>query len=239
MAGLAMTIRIAAVSDLHGHLSHSIPECDVLCIVGDIPPLYSTAEDWKSYRELEWVKTKFLRWLKRQPFKRCLVVWGNHDIFAMDPMTRGEAIAVIESIDGVSVIENEPVMVEGVLFAGYPYTPTIQKRNWAFSMPRGHRQVGMSLDHIHPDTDVLLSHGPPLGFLDQCDNGNVGCAMLAKKVIEVAPRVVFCGHIHECRGQRASMWNALGKETRIINVSICDRNYTPKGAKVQTYDFIR
>lgn len=230
---------IAGVSDLHGHLSHSIPECDVLCIAGDIPPLLSTAEDWKSAQELYWIQTKFLRWLKRQPFEHCLVSWGNHDIFAMDPMTRRDAIDMLQSISGVTVLDVDcpSTVIDGVRFSSYPYTPTIQQRNWAFSLPRGDRRVEMTLEHcVHPETDVLISHGPPLGFLDKVDSDHAGCAMLAKKIIEVAPPLVLCGHIHEVRGQRQSMWNSQGRQTRLINVSICDRNYSPRGAKVQTFD---
>ena len=234
-------MRIAAVSDLHGHLSHSIPECDVLCIAGDIPPLLSTAENWKSAQELHWLETKFLRWLKRQPFDECLIGWGNHDIFAMDPMTRRDAIIMLQnSMPGVTVldVDNPTTVIDGVRFSAYPYTPTIQQRNWAYSLPRGDHRVELGLDYcVHPQTDVLISHGPPLGFLDLVPDRkeNTGCAMLAKKIIEVAPSHVICGHIHEARGQRAWMWNSKGFQTRIINASICDRNYSPKGANVQQF----
>lgn len=232
-------MRIAAVSDQHGDLSHSIPECDVLCIVGDIMPLYSSAEDWKQWQELSWVETKFVKWLKRQPFKQCLISWGNHDIAAIAPDTRKILTDTMESVDGVSVLDDETPheSIKGVIFSGFPYTPTIQQRNWAFSLPRGDMRNRLALDHhIHPETDVLLTHGPPLGFLDECDNGRAGCADLTHKIIDVAPRLVLCGHIHEQRGKRAWMWNTKGTQTRVINVSICDENYQARGARVQTYD---
>lgn len=239
-------MRIAGVSDQHGFLSHSTPEADVLAIVGDIMPLLSSAENWKQWQELKWVETKYVRWLKRQPATRKLITWGNHDIAAMAPDTRKILTDLLNSIEGVTVLDSDDpsVLIDNVLFSGYPYTPTIQQRNWAFSLPRGDFRVDMALDlHVHPDTDVLLSHGPPAGFLDKVPEGgkirHTGCAMLAKKIIEVAPAVVMCGHIHEERGNRDSMWNHTAKPTRLINVSLCDRNYSVRGAKVQTYDFTR
>lgn len=234
-------MKIAAVSDQHGMLSHSIPECDVFATVGDVMPLYSSAEDWKHWKELEWVKTKYVRWLKRQPFEHALIVWGNHDIAAMAPDTRSILTEMLNEIEGVTVLDYDTpsVAIDGVRFSGYPYTPTIQQRNWAFSLPRGDARVEMALNmYVHPDTDVLLTHGPPMGFLDLVPERmeNVGCAMLASKIVEVSPKVVMCGHIHEARGQRAWMWNREGFATRVINVSLCDRDYSVKGGKVATYE---
>jgi len=240
-------MRVAGVSDQHGFLSHSTPEADVLAIVGDIMPLLSSAENWKQWQELRWVEAKYVKWLKRQPATWKLISWGNHDIAAMAPDTRRILTDLLNDVDGVLVLDNDDpsVVIEGVRFSGYPYTPTIQQRNWAFSLPRGDARVDMALEwHVHPETDILLSHGPPMGFLDRVprDSGkveNVGCAMLAKKIIEVAPAAVMCGHIHEERGNRASMWNCTTKPTRLINVSLCDRNYTVRGARVQTYDYTK
>jgi len=225
---------IAGISDQHGKLSHTTPECDVLCIVGDIVPLLSTAEDWKQWQELAWLETKYLRWLSKQRFTHCLVGWGNHDICANSPDTRPLVKAALESMPGVQVLDhdNPSVVINGIRFSAYPYTPTIQQRNWAFSLPRGDERVRRGLDHyVHPETDVLLSHGPPQGKLDH----GYGCAELACKIVEVAPKLVLCGHIHEARGRREEMWNIKGQQTRLVNVSICDREYNEKGAKVQTW----
>lgn len=229
-------MRIASVADLHGHLSHTIPECDILAICGDIVPLYSSAENWKHWQEYDWMKRKFVRWLNRQPYKHCIITWGNHDIVAFAPDTRAKLyVHLKQNVRNLTILDpadGPSVEIERVTFSGYPYTPTIQQRNWAYSLPRGDYRNELALDRLASNTDVLLSHGPPNGFIDE----GHGCAQLSKWIIDNAPSHVLCGHIHECRGQRAWMWNGIGKQTRIVNVSVCDRNYSAAGAKVQVID---
>lgn len=43
------------------------------------------------------------------------------------------------------------------------------------------------------DTDILLTHGPPIGHLD---DGDKGCGQLIKELWRVQPRVAVFGHIH-------------------------------------------
>lgn len=237
-------MKIAAISDLHGHLSHSIPECDVLVIAGDIVPLLSTAENWKQAQELHWWETKFVRWLRRNirdsRARATFVVAGNHDILLNSHETREEARAVVEALPGVRVLGGQWCAVhadfEGVRFAGYPYTPTIQQRTWAFSQARTSPAVPLALGQLPTNTDVLISHGPPQGILDTVDRGHVGCANLMKWMIDHGPALTICGHVHERRGKRARYFDGRGVIRRIGNVSICDENYSPKGAKVQVFE---
>jgi Icc-related predicted phosphoesterase len=72
-----------------------------------------------------------------------------------------------------------------------------------------------------PDgTDILVLHGPPLGYGDAAYRGpgrppqRTGCAHLLRRIEEVRPRLVVYGHIHEDRGR----WR-LG-ETILANVAI-------------------
>lgn len=233
---------IAGMSDLHGKLSHSVPECDVLAIVGDIVPLYSSAENWQSQREFDWAEKVLLRWLRRQRARRIIVVPGNHDIFMWDPMTRVEARRMLESDDRVMVMDerNNWQNIDGLVWAAHPWTPTIQNRNWAFSQQRSSDAARYAAATIPEDTDILLTHGPPQGFLDS-EGGQgrrLGCAHLMHRMIEVGPRLTLCGHIHEERGRRARWFDRYGRENRIGNVSICDVNYSERGAKVQTFEVL-
>lgn len=231
-------LTIAGMADLHGHLSHSCPVVDVLAIVGDFVPLYSSAENWKEFQELEWVKRKFIKWLGRQTATHKIVSFGNHDIVACSPATRSELNQILEEAGFIVLTPESPhCIIEGVKFSAYPYTPTIQSRNWAFSQQRTSPAVELGINHcIDHDTDVLLTHGPPLGFLDQVGSRHTGCAQLTASIINNGPSYVLCGHIHEQRGNRISIYNSYGWKTKLVNVSMCDRNYSVKGAKVQTIE---
>lgn len=52
-------MRIAATSDLHGHLPE-VPDCDLLLIAGDICPL----EDGSIRVQGRWLDTELLGWLQ-------------------------------------------------------------------------------------------------------------------------------------------------------------------------------
>jgi Icc-related predicted phosphoesterase len=70
-------------------------------------------------------------------------------------------------------------------------------------------------------TDVLITHGPPMGILDVVRGDHVGCADLAARIAVVRPRVRLFGHIHEGSG-------VVEKDgITYINASICDAAYNP------------
>lgn len=241
-------MRIAALSDLHGHLTHTVPQADVLVINGDIVPLWSSAGVWQSSRELEWLRTKFARWLRRNIEESgCRVAFvsaGNHDVVFQSPELRIEAIRAIADIHPRAIAKIPHALVdpiptdvfEGVKFAFDPWTPTIQNRTWAFSLSRS--SDGNPHLHIPVDTDVLVSHGPPLGLLDYTDDGPRGCSRLMHRMLEVGPAVTFVGHIHEERGRRERYFDLMGRQRKIINTCICDRNYSERNGKVQVYDLV-
>lgn len=52
---------------------------------------------------------------------------------------------------------------------------------------------------IPEDTDVLITHGPPLGIMDN-ENLKYGCALLRDRVFQIEPKIHTFGHIHECAG---------------------------------------
>jgi hypothetical protein len=66
--------------------------------------------------------------------------------------------------------------------------------NWAFQYP-DIRSVWP--DSIPSETDILLTHGPPKGHLD---NGGKGCPQLLRELSRERPRLVVFGHIHIGRG---------------------------------------
>jgi Icc-related predicted phosphoesterase len=71
--------------------------------------------------------------------------------------------------------------------------------------------------------DVLITHGPPFGILDQTAPGEVhlGCEELRKAVEEKKPRVHLFGHIH---GGAGLFEHGV---TRFVNAAYLNERYKP------------
>lgn len=70
--------------------------------------------------------------------------------------------------------------------------------NWAFNLPRGEECLE-KWNKIPTDTDILLTHTPPLGHGDLvCSGVRAGCVELLSTVQQkVKPKYHVFGHIHE------------------------------------------
>lgn len=69
---------------------------------------------------------------------------------------------------------------------------------WAFNLPRGEKCLDR-WNSIPNDTDILVTHTPPLGHGDLCSSGvRAGCVELLNTVrLRVKPKYHVFGHIHE------------------------------------------
>jgi Icc-related predicted phosphoesterase len=57
-----------------------------------------------------------------------------------------------------------------------------------------------------PPGAVLVSHSPPKGAVDVSSSGqSLGSVAVRDAVLSLRPRLVVCGHIHACAGQRAAI----------------------------------
>ena len=81
-------------------------------------------------------------------------------------------------------------------FQGTPWQPEFG--GWAFNLKRGEECL-RKWNLIPEDTDVLITHSPPLGFGDLCSTGiRAGCVDLLQSVQNrVKPKYHVYGHIHE------------------------------------------
>lgn len=60
---------------------------------------------------------------------------------------------------------------------------------------------------------ILICHNPPYGFVDKLHNGkHVGSKMILNAIKKYQPKLVFCGHIHEAKGEAK-----IGK-TKVYNL---------------------
>ncbi|MEO6049075.1 MAG: metallophosphatase domain-containing protein [Candidatus Kapaibacterium sp.] len=174
---------IVAISDTHNrHEAVVLPPGDILIHAGDFTG-HGTPE------EVE----RFLRWFGALEYRTKILVAGNHDfLFEQSP---GYAQRLIqEHAPGTIYLEDSSAVVEGATFHGSPRTPRFY--DWAFNVDRG-ENIRRYWDRIPAETDVLITHGPPIGHRDLADGKHVGCEELRDRITKL-PRLklhIF-GHIH-------------------------------------------
>ena len=214
-------LTLVAFSDTHGHHSKLIlPDGDVLIFAGDFMTCGRKLSEVISFGE----------WFSNQPHKYKILVAGNHDRYF--EINLGISLGCFSP--EVRYLQDDYVLIDGFKFWGSPYQPEFC--NWAFNVPRG-TPIRRHWDMIHPDTDVLITHGPPHGVLDQMSlswrTGNpgsehLGCEELRKVVDKISPKVHIFGHIHGGHGHDKSLDCYAPKITNFYNVSICNEDYKPE-----------
>lgn len=122
-------------------------------------------------------------------------------------------------------LEDSEITIYGIKIYGTPWQPEFCK--WAFNVPRGEPCLS-KWDMIPDNTDILVTHTPPLGHGDYCCSGvRAGCVELLSTVQNrVKPKYHVFGHIHEGYG--------ISSDGKIIyvNASTCDINYLPSNPPI-------
>lgn len=103
---------------------------------------------------------------------------------------------------GVAYLEDSGISIAGIRIWGSPWQPEFY--NWGYNLPTGEplRRV-WSL--IPSNTQVLMTHGPPLGHGDLClpHRNRAGCVdLLMECTTRIHPRFHVFGHIHEGARER-------------------------------------
>ena len=211
-------MRLVITSDCHGKLQEAeLPSGDILILAGDVLPNRFSIPERDAYFQLNELQ-ELDRFCGTLNFSRILLIAGNHDwLFALDKLA-------YRSLKNITYLEDSGVEIDGVKFYGSPHQPWFY--DWAFNLPRNGKELGHYWSLIPDDTDVLITHGPPWGILDQPFGAyeHVGCELLLQRVEEVKPKVHTFGHIHGSYGRQK-----IG-ETLFLNASLCDETYQPRNA---------
>jgi len=180
-----------------------LPKGDVLIHAGDL-----------SYRGEKLEIADFLAWFQKQPFRYKIFIAGNHDFF-LEKASRKEIDQLIP--EGVIYLNDSSTVIDGINVWGSPVTPKFF--NWAFNCNRG-EAIRKHWDLIPADINLLITHGPPFGILDQAaTEQHVGCKDLLNKVKEIKPKVHVFGHIHESYGTTKNFG------MQFINASLVNETY--------------
>ncbi|MBL4739461.1 MAG: metallophosphatase domain-containing protein [Sneathiella sp.] len=197
-------MKIVMISDTHGmHDLLNMPSGDVLIHAGDFSPR-GTLQDVSDFNE----------WLGEQDYQHKIVIAGNHEVCLEQHPEEAEKL-----ITHAIYLKDSSVVIDGLKFYGSPWQPWFF--NWAFNLQRGD-EIKEKWDLIDDDTDVLITHGPPHGYLDKTLEGeHVGCEELIKAVHRIKPKLHICGHIHGGYGV-----DQMGP-TLLVNASTCNEHYDP------------
>ena len=181
-----MTIHhLSDTHGLHRQMEH-LPLADVVVHSGDF------CEEG-TIEEVE----DFVEWFAALPHRHKVFVAGNHD-----DCLHG---ATIEGLpDGVHYLCNSGVEIEGVRFYGVPM----------FVADEVSGAYDTAIEKIPTDTDVLITHQPPYGILDNAEEVHYGSTSLLNRVLSIKPRLHLFGHVHKANGKTAS------HNTLFVNSSI-------------------
>jgi len=217
-------IRFVCASDTHGMTDNlKIPDGDVFIHAGD----------WSNVGEPEKVQ-KFNDFLASLPHPIKVVIAGNHEVsfdienydrlkdhFLTHMRNPCDPIKVRAMLTNCIYLEDSFTMVHGYKIYGSPWSPEFF--NWGFNAKRG-EEIMKIWDKIPDDTEILITHGPPYGIMDDdvMVGERIGCHDLLKVVKErVKPLVHVFGHVHEGHG-------VIEEDgTKFINAAICDEHYKP------------
>lgn len=191
----------------------------------------------------------FLEWYAEQKYEHKIMIPGNHD-FGLErdfEFWKEKAAAL-----GITMLNDSGIIIKSMTdpdlnmkIWGSPVQPWFH--NWAYNRHRTQEAATEHYPWIKPhwdlipvDTEILVTHGPPHGILDQVNNRlrndydpkkdgssglRVGCEELLKKINETNVKLHVFGHIHEGRG-----FHYEGDRT-FVNASSLDRSYYPADKK--------
>jgi len=188
-------VRVVLISDSHElHRELAVPPGDLLIHAGD----FTWFSKWPStYRN-------FNLWLGTLPHRHKVVIPGNHEYLLEEPRERS-------AITNAVLLVDSGVEVEGLRIWGSPVTPLY---SGAFGMSRASERR-RHWARIPEGLDVLITHGPPFGILDEVGAGrHDGDPELLEAVLEAKPKLHVFGHIHTGYG------TARREGTLFINASI-------------------
>jgi predicted phosphohydrolase len=228
------------------HLKFDVPDGDIFIHAGDFSACGSLSE-----------VQEFNEWLGDLPHEHKLVIAGNHEL-SFDPLFTHPLTAhacghrskqglfdeipllghdkekledavntqnVKNHLTNCTYLEDCGVELYGLKFWGSPWQPEFCR--WAFNLPRG-QEILNKWNLIPSDTDILITHTPPIGFNDLCCSGvRAGCVELLSTIQKrVKPRYNIFGHVHESYG--------LSSDGKVIyiNASTCNIEYLPNNPPI-------
>lgn len=215
-------MKITLISDTHtkhNQLKNDLPGGDILIHAGDF-----MSTGYSPYEAEE-----FFNWFdKIDNYDDKIFIAGNHDRWMQDEPD--EAQSILTGYKTIEYLQDEDFVLyfdgpngdwseDNIRIYGSPWQPEFF--NWAFNLPRNGEEMKAKWDAIPTNTDILVTHGPPYGYLDIPGGQSirVGCEMLRYKVDEIKPKIHVFGHIHGSYG------HYFNGDTHFFNTSVLNERY--------------
>lgn len=189
-------VRVVCISDTHDQTVDVAPG-DILIHAGDLTNNGTAADIQKQ-----------LDWLKSLPHAVKIVVAGNHDSY-FDIRSRCDddrRRAARLDLDGIVYLQGESsvhtIKEREISIFGAPDIPECGPKSFAFQYSPAQSPW---LSKVPPQTDILVTHGPPKHHLDL----DLGCPQLLREVWRVKPRLHVFGHCHCAYGKESVYWDDM------------------------------
>lgn len=160
---------IFAFSDTHGdHRELQVPgNVDIVICAGDAVEDNLVGDEYDD----------FIEWYASLPCKWKIFVPGNHEL----SFELGQADGIIQRMTekGITVLEDAIEDCDGVIIASISGNASI------------------SYEDIPDDIDIVVTHNPPFGILDE----NMGSVNILDFILKVKPKYHLFGHIHSTAGE--------------------------------------
>jgi len=239
-------MKIVPMSDSHNkHNKVIVPKCDIFIHSGD----------WSGMgRESE--TRNFAKWLNKLEAEYIVVVPGNHEV-EFEKNLPHSLNWILDECPRAHILIDRTIDIEGIKIHGSPVTPyffdwawnrSIRDDGMIYQPPRygGGGSVFKQVPHIKPHwdmipegTNILVTHGPPKGILDELvfpdgtpKGEHVGCPHLLDRIKEIKPDIHIFGHIHCAAGETHI------DGTSFYNAALCDEMYMPTN-EVKVIEFTK
>ena len=190
-------MQILHLSDTHNQHRQldNLPSADVIIHSGDIS-FAGTGEE----------VVDFIEWFGSLNYQYKIFIAGNHDY-----VLEGKAHERIQVFlpENCFYLSNSGITINGINLWGIPF----------FFSPDETNSDTKSIELIPDDVDVLITHQPPYGILDQSNDTRFGCSDLLQAVRRISPAYHLFGHIHDAYGIEKH------KQTTFANAAVVDAEY--------------
>lgn len=204
------------ISDTHErHDEIKVPKnIDMVIHAGDEA---NSSNPWVNFKS----SLKFFEWFSNLDIEHKIFVPGNHSTAIFNGFITEDFAPTVK------FLIHDEIIIDGYKIFGSPYTPSFGK-SWAYMKDRSKLHDVWAT--IPEDTDILVTHGPPKGILDLCDDIDdhnqifqAGCKALRNRVEVIKPKVHVFGHIHSSE-KFSNQGMYYSGQTYFVNASCLDHS---------------